>query len=69
MERSHLSNFDRGHYKEQFYEFISNLGQWFRRCRLKRFFILGSGGPRVQLSGTIYAILEDGIMGDIPVKL
>ena len=34
-----------------------------------RFFIWNSGGPRVQRSGTIYAILVEGIMGDIHVKL
>ena len=35
-ERNHLCNFSKGHYEEQFCEFISNLGQWFRRrCRLK----------------------------------
>ena len=29
----------RGHYEEQFYEFSTNLGQWFcRSCCLKKFF-------------------------------
>ena len=37
-EANHLCNFGRGCYEEQFCEFISNLGQWFRRrCRLKDF--------------------------------
>ena len=36
----------------------------------KRFLIWSSGGPSVQWSGTIYAILkEGGIMGNIHVKL
>ena len=34
-----------------------------------RFLIWSSGGPHVQLSGTINAILVDGIMGNIHVKL
>ena len=36
-EWNNLCNFGRGHYEEQFYEFISNMGQWFRRYRLKDF--------------------------------
>ena len=35
----------------------------------KRFLIWSSGGPRVHWSGTIYAILKEGIMGNIHVKL
>ena len=35
----------------------------------KRFLVWSSGGPPVQWSGTIYAILKEGIMGDIYVKL
>ena len=35
----------------------------------KRFLIWSSGGPPVQWSGTIYAILKEGIMGNIRVKL
>ena len=31
--------------------------------------ILRSGGPPVRWSGTIYAILKEGIMGNIHVKL
>ena len=42
-----VCNFGRGHYEEQFGEFISNLGQWFRRrCRLKYFL---SGAPAALL--------------------
>ena len=53
-------------------EIILNLGQWFRRrCRLKDFLsgalvaFMFSGG----WSGTIYAILKEGLMGNIHVKL
>ena len=35
----------------------------------KRFPIWSSGGPPVQWSGTIYAILKECIMGNIYVKL
>ena len=35
----------------------------------KRLPIWRSGGPPVQWSGTIYAILKEGIMGNIHVKL
>ena len=36
---------------------------------LKRFLISSSGHPPVQWSGTIYALLKEGIMGNIHVKL
>ena len=32
-------------------------------------FLWSSGGPPVQWSGTIYAILKEGIIGNIHVKL
>ena len=35
----------------------------------KRFLIWSSGSPSVRWSGTIYAILKEGIMGNIHVKL
>ena len=35
----------------------------------KRFLIWSSGGPPVKWSGTIYAILKEGIMGNTHVKL
>ena len=66
-ERNHLCNFGRGHYEEQFCKTISNLGQWFR-SPLKDL-IWSSGGPPVQWSGTIYAILKESTMGNIHVKL
>ena len=70
MKWNHLCNFGRGHYEEQFCKFISNLGQWFRRrCCLKIFLIWSSGGPPIQCSRTIYALLKEGIMGNIYLKL
>ena len=110
-EHNHLCNFGRRYQEEQFCEIILNLGQWFRRCLLKKFLsgalqrsiticvilvegikrnnsvnfefesviqkemsfkkilIWSSGDPPVQWSGTIYAILKEGIMGNIHVKL
>ena len=63
------SNFGRRHHKAQFCEIILNLDQWFRRCRLKIFLIWSSGGPYVQWSGTICAILVEGIMRHNSVNL
>ena len=64
-----MCNFGRMHHEEQFCEIILKLGQWFsRRCRLKIFIIWSSGSP-VQWSRTICAILKEGIMGNIHVKL
>ena len=67
VERNHSCNFGRP-YKEQVFEIIMNLDQWFR-CHLKRLLIKSSGGPFVQWSGTICAILVEGIMENIHVKL
>ena len=53
MKWNNLCNFVRGHYEEQFCEFISNLG----------------GGPFVQWREIIYALLKEGIMGNVHVKL
>ena len=64
VEKNHLHNFGRGHHEEQFSEIVLYLDQWFRRCCLKDF-----RGPCVQLSGTIYAILVEGVIGNIHVKL
>ena len=50
VEQNYLCNFGKGHYEEQFCEFNSNLGQWFRRrCRLKCF-----------LSGALAALVFSG---------
>ena len=69
-ERNHLCNVGRRHHEEQFCAIILNLDEWFkRRCRLKRFLIWSSGSPFVQRSGTICAILVEGIMINNSVKL
>ena len=69
-ERNHLFNFGRGYYEEQFCEIILNLDQWFRRrCLLNLFLIWSSGGPFVQRSRTICAILVEGIKRNNSVKL
>ena len=69
VEQNHLCNFGKGHYEEQFCEFILNLGKWFRGgCRLNDF-----------LSGALAALLfigakafiqfsKESIMGNIHVK-
>ena len=36
-ECNHLCNFGRVYYEEHFCGIILNLGEWFRRCRLKEF--------------------------------
>ena len=67
-----MSNFGREHHEEQFCEIILNLGLWFRGgggVWILRFLIWSSGSPHVQWSGTIYATLVEGIMGNIHVKL
>ena len=69
-ERNHLCNFGRGYQEEQFCEIILNLDQCFRRRYvLKIFLIWSSGGPYVQRSETICAILVEGIMRNNSVKL
>ena len=69
-EQNHLCNFGRGYHKECFCEIILNMDQSFRKtCCLKDFLIKSSGGPHVPRTTTIYAILVEGIMGNIHVKL
>ena len=70
VKRNHLCNFGKRHHVEQFCEIILNLDQWFRRrsC-FKIFLIWSSGSPFAQRSGTICAILVEGIMRNNPVKL
>ena len=70
LERNHLCNFGRRHHEEQFCEIILNSDQWFRRrCRSKISLIWSSGNPFVQWSGTICAILVEGIMKKKSVNL
>ena len=69
-EPNHLCNFGRRYQEEQFCEIILNLDQWFRRrCNLNIFLIWCSGGPSVQQSRTICAILVGGSMRNNSVKL
>ena len=68
-EGNHLCNFSRGYHGEQFCDIILNLDQWFRRCVLKIYHIWSSGDHFVQWSGTIRAILVEGIMRNNSVKL
>ena len=64
-----LCSFGRRHYEEHFCEIILTSDQWFwRRCCLKIFLIFSSGGPFLQ-SRTFCAILVEGTIGDISVKL
>ena len=49
-----------------FFEFVSVVQE---DLLFKRFLIWCSGSPPVWCSGTIYAILKEGIMGNIRVKL
>ena len=68
-ERNHLCNFGRRYQEEQFCEIIFTLDQGFsRRCLLEIFLIWRSGGPFVQVSETICAILVEGIKRNNPVK-
>ena len=69
VERNHLCNFSSKYQDVQFCENILNLDQWFRRCRLKIFLIWSSGCPFVQRSGSICAILVEGIKWNNSVKL
>ena len=64
-----ILNYGRGYYEEHFCEIILNLYQWFRRCLFKIFLIWSSGGPFVQWSRSICAILVEGIMRNNSVKL
>ena len=69
-DKNHLCNFGRRHHKEQFCEIILNLDQWFRRKRCSKISLIwSSSGPFVQRSGTIWAILVEGIMRNNLVKL
>ena len=63
-----MCNFDRCD-EEQFSEIILNLDKRFRRCCLKIFLIWSSGGPFVQGSVTICAIMVEGIMRNNSVNV
>ena len=61
-ELNHLFNFGRRHHEAQSCEIILNLNRWFRKiCHLKLLLIWRSVAP-LQRSGSICAILVEGIM-------
>ena len=69
-ELNHLSNFGRGYYSEQFCENYFEFGPVVQEdMSFKRFLIWSSGGPPVWWSKIIYAILKEGIISKIHVKL
>ena len=61
----HLCSFGLGLYEERFFEIILNFDQWLRRKSY--FFIWSSGSPFDWQSGTICAILVEGIMRNTSV--
>ena len=67
-EQNNMCNCGGGNYEEQFCDFffIGPVGQ---EMSFKIFLILSSGSPPVKWSGSIYAILKEGIIGNIHVKL
>ena len=68
-EWNHLCNFGRGCYEEQFSINYFEFGPVVQEERLfKIFLIWSSGGPPVQWSRTVCAVLKEGIMGNIHVK-
>ena len=70
VECNNLCNFGNGFNEEQFLEIILNFGSVVHEeIPFKRFLIWSSGGSHVRWSGTIYAILKEGIVGNIHVKL
>ena len=58
--------YQEGQFCENYFEFESVVQE---EMSFKRFLIWSSGYPPVQWSKTIYAILKEGIMGNIHVKL
>ena len=61
-ELNHLCIIGRRHHEEQFCEIILNLNQWFRKMSFKVISYLALWWPLLQRSGTICAILVEGIM-------
>ena len=69
-DQNHLSNFNRGSPKKLFREIILKLGHWPTvTCYLKVFLFFSSGGPFVQQSRTILAVLIEGHPRNRSVKL
>ena len=69
-EQNHLCNFGRGYQEEPFCEIILNLDQRGKEeMSFKRFLIWSSDSPPIRWSKTICAVLKEGIMANIHVKL
>ena len=64
VECYHLCNLVEGIKMRNYFEF----GSVVKEMSFKRFLNWSSGHPPVRWSGTIYAILKEGIMGNIHVK-
>ena len=64
-----MCNFGRRYHEEQSCEIILNLKAVQEEMSIKDISNWSSGGPLVQQSGTICAILVDGIMRNNSVKL
>ena len=64
-----MYNFGRWYQEEQFCGIILTGSMVQGEMSFKRSLIWISGDPPVKWSGTIYAILNEGIMGNIHVKL
>ena len=70
MDQNHLCKFGRGYQEEQFCEIIFEFGPVVQEeMSFKIVLVWSSGSPPVWWSGTICAILKEGIMGHIHVKL
>ena len=68
-ERNHLWNFGRRYHEEQFCELFWICTTVVQEMSFTRFLIWSSGGPHVQRSETVCAILVEGIMWNNSVKL
>ena len=69
-EQNYLGILSRNICEEYLCEIILNFNQWFsRRCRFEIFLIYSSDGHLVRQSKTNWAILAEGIMRNISVKL
>ena len=67
-DQNHLSNFNRGSPKKLYREIILKSGHW-PTVTFKGFSIFSSGGPFVQQSRTILAVLIEGHPRNRSVKL
>ena len=69
MELNHLSNISGGYHEEQFPVVILNLDQLFKRCPLKEFLTRALVALMFCRVKPFFAILVEGIMGNIHMKL